>query len=170
MTLSIIYPNIKLHSLGFANKVIYWWSYLFGWEFYATVFDKYSTFLHLLIYNAEFHKHPFLDPCHSYCISLICHRPKIVIYFFIQMIDVCLSEYKKSHWNTGLVSSRVSLTSSGDGASYLGFHTQLYFKYQVFLGLDNVFSYYNKVTRRNQSKVINKRNMSFVSLVQACAK
>ena len=47
MTLSIIYPNIKLHSLGFANKVIYWWSYLFGREFYATVFDKYSTFADL---------------------------------------------------------------------------------------------------------------------------
>ena len=30
--------------------------------------------------------------------------------------------------------------------AYLGFHTLLYFEHQVFLALDNVFSYYNKDT------------------------
>lgn len=36
-----------MHSLGFANKVIYWWSHLFSRKFHATVFDKYSTFADL---------------------------------------------------------------------------------------------------------------------------
>ena len=31
----------------------------------------------------------------------------------------------------------------------LGFHTLLYFEHQVFLVLNNVFSYYNKATLRN---------------------
>ena len=44
--------------------------------------------------------------------------------------------------------------------AYIGFHT-LYFKHQVFLGLDNVFSYYNKVTQRNQNKVVNGGNIVF---------
>ena len=38
----------------------------------------------------------------------------------------------------------------------------LYFEHQVFLVLDNVFSYYNKDTRRNQNKIINERNIVFL--------
>ena len=45
--------------------------------------------------------------------------------------------------------------------AYLGFHMLLYFKHQVFLALDIVFSYYNKDTWKNQNKVINKRNIVF---------
>ena len=37
----------------------------------------------------------------------------------------------------------------------------VYFEHWVFLVVDNMFSYYNKDTRRNQNKVINERNIVF---------
>lgn len=44
--------------------------------------------------------------------------------------------------------------------AYLGFLMLLYFGQQVFLILDNVFSYCNKATWWNQNKVINERNIA----------
>ena len=43
----------------------------------------------------------------------------------------------------------------------LVFHTPRYFEHRIFLALDNAFACYNKDTRRNQNKVINKRNSVF---------
>ena len=41
------------------------------------------------------------------------------------------------------------------------FHTLLYFEHRVFLALNNVFSYYNKDTQRNQNTVIHGTNIFF---------
>ena len=50
---------------------------------------------------------------------------------------------------------------------YLSFHTLLYFQHRVFLALDNVFSYYNKGTQRNQNKVINERNIIALRFIRS---
>ena len=45
--------------------------------------------------------------------------------------------------------------------AYLDFHALLYFENQIFLVLDNAFSYYNKDTEETKNKVINGRNIVF---------
>ena len=53
-------------SLGYSHEVIEWCkSYLSTRKFHVNVHDKFST---SAIYNAEFHKDPFLDLCYFCCI------------------------------------------------------------------------------------------------------
>ena len=64
---NILFP--KMPSLGFSRDVGDWHkSYISSRKFHINIHDKFSTFNSLPIYNAEFHKDPFLDLCYFCCI------------------------------------------------------------------------------------------------------
>ena len=64
---NILFP--KMPSLGFSRDVGDWYkSYISRRKFHINIHDKFSTFNSLPIYNAEFHKDPFLDLCYFCCI------------------------------------------------------------------------------------------------------
>ena len=91
-----------------------------GQNQHSVVFSQILSVLYLLVTKSVMKYYlfkTFVDPTHCCfrCTKIVYNKEKIVCH--ISEVGYCTPENSLKHWNTGLVSSWVSLTSWGEGAS-----------------------------------------------------